>query len=109
MSTYQNILVVLDPTVDKQKALNRAVELARLQGGKLTAFVSVYDFSYEMTTMLSAEERELMRRCMVEERTQWLEDVLEPFLIQQGFIQRTPRGRIATARAYKHFDLIKPD
>ena len=32
-----------------------------------------------------------------------IEDVLEPFLIQQGFLQRTPRGRIATQRTYKHF------
>ncbi|GGP74317.1 Holliday junction branch migration DNA helicase RuvB [Shewanella ulleungensis] len=38
-----------------------------------------------------------------------IEDVLEPFLIQQGFIQRTPRGRIATQRAYDHFNMIKPD
>ena len=34
-----------------------------------------------------------------------IEDVLEPFLIQQGFLQRTPRGRIATQRAYQHFGL----
>jgi Holliday junction DNA helicase RuvB len=34
-----------------------------------------------------------------------IEDVLEPFLIQQGFLQRTPRGRIATALAYRHFGL----
>lgn len=32
-----------------------------------------------------------------------IEDVLEPFLIQQGYLQRTPRGRIATDRAYLHF------
>jgi len=32
-----------------------------------------------------------------------IDDVLEPFLIQQGFIQRTPRGRIATSKAYQHF------
>lgn len=32
-----------------------------------------------------------------------IEDVIEPFLIQQGFLQRTPRGRIATQRAYLHF------
>lgn len=37
-----------------------------------------------------------------------IEDVLEPFLIQQGFIQRTPRGRIATEHAYRHFGLDKP-
>jgi len=34
-----------------------------------------------------------------------IEDVLEPFLIQQGYLQRTPRGRIATERAYLHFGL----
>ena len=31
-----------------------------------------------------------------------IEDVLEPYLIQQGFLQRTPRGRIATQRTYEH-------
>ncbi|HWK55209.1 MAG TPA: Holliday junction branch migration DNA helicase RuvB [Hyphomicrobiales bacterium] len=34
-----------------------------------------------------------------------IEDVLEPYLIQQGFIQRTPRGRVATQYAYRHFGL----
>lgn len=37
-----------------------------------------------------------------------IEDVLEPYLIQQGFLQRTPRGRIATHRAYLHFGLDIP-
>jgi Holliday junction DNA helicase RuvB len=37
-----------------------------------------------------------------------VEDVLEPYLIQQGFIARTARGRIATARAYEHFGLAHP-
>ncbi|RUO56165.1 Holliday junction branch migration DNA helicase RuvB [Pseudidiomarina homiensis] len=36
-----------------------------------------------------------------------IEDVLEPYLIQQGFLQRTPRGRIATPHAYAHFGLDK--
>ncbi len=34
-----------------------------------------------------------------------IEDVLEPYLIQQGYLQRTPRGRIATDRAYLHFGI----
>lgn len=40
-----------------------------------------------------------------------IEDVIEPFLIQQGFLQRTPRGRVASARAYKHlgFDYKSQD
>ncbi len=37
-----------------------------------------------------------------------VEDVIEPFLMQQGFIQRTPRGRMATARAYAHLGLAAP-
>jgi Holliday junction DNA helicase RuvB len=37
-----------------------------------------------------------------------LEDVVEPFLIQQGFLQRTPRGRIAAPLAYAHFGRIAP-
>ena len=37
-----------------------------------------------------------------------VEDVLEPYLIQQGYITRTARGRMATARAYRHFGLEKP-
>jgi Holliday junction DNA helicase RuvB len=37
-----------------------------------------------------------------------LEEVYEPFLIQQGFLDRTPRGRIATAAAYRHFGFTAP-
>ena len=37
-----------------------------------------------------------------------IEDVLEPFLIQQGFMMRTPRGRVATKSAYLHFGLAPP-
>ena len=37
-----------------------------------------------------------------------IEDVLEPYLIQQGYLQRTPRGRMATASAYRHFGLAPP-
>ena len=37
-----------------------------------------------------------------------VEDVIEPYLMQQGFIQRTPRGRIACAKAYLHLGLSAP-
>ena len=39
------------------------------------------------------------------ESTDTIEDVIEPYLIQQGFLQRTPRGRMATERSYRHFGL----
>ena len=38
-----------------------------------------------------------------------IEDVLEPFLIQQGYMQRTPRGRIATPAIWRHFGLSAPN
>ncbi|AJA45134.1 Holliday junction branch migration DNA helicase RuvB [Frischella perrara] len=43
------------------------------------------------------------------EERETIEDVLEPFLIQQGYIQRTPRGRLATPHAYRHFGIIYQD
>ena len=43
------------------------------------------------------------------EERETIEDVLEPFLIQQGYIQRTPRGRIATPHAYRHFGIIQDE
>ncbi|HYD55591.1 MAG TPA: Holliday junction branch migration DNA helicase RuvB [Burkholderiales bacterium] len=42
------------------------------------------------------------------EEADTIEDVLEPYLIQQGFLQRTLRGRIATAAAYRHFGIATP-
>ena len=44
----------------------------------------------------------------VSEPTETVEDVYEPFLIQQGLLMRTPRGRVATAKAWKHLDLEPP-
>ena len=44
------------------------------------------------------------------EEKETIEDVIEPFLIQQGFLQRTPRGRIASQRAFMHFGIdYSPD
>jgi Holliday junction DNA helicase RuvB len=37
-----------------------------------------------------------------------IEDIYEPFLMQIGFLDRTPRGRVATARAYEYFGLHAP-
>ena len=42
------------------------------------------------------------------ESSDTIEDVLEPYLIQQGYLQRTPRGRIATAAIWTHFGLRRP-
>jgi holliday junction DNA helicase RuvB len=42
------------------------------------------------------------------EEAETIEDVLEPFLIQQGYLKRTPRGRVATVAAYRHFGIAAP-
>ena len=44
----------------------------------------------------------------ISEERDTIEDVLEPYLIQQGYLQRTPRGRMATVTAYRHFGLAQP-
>ncbi|QOJ24589.1 MAG: Holliday junction branch migration DNA helicase RuvB [Gammaproteobacteria bacterium] len=44
----------------------------------------------------------------ISEERDTIEDVLEPYLIQQGFLKRTPRGRMATAAAYQHFGITLP-
>ena len=43
------------------------------------------------------------------ESSDTIEDVLEPYLIQQGYLQRTPRGRMATAATWQHFGLARPE
>ena len=43
------------------------------------------------------------------ESTDTIEDVIEPYLIQQGYLQRTPRGRMATALAWTHFGFVPPE
>jgi Holliday junction DNA helicase RuvB len=50
---------------------------------------------------------ETLAAALSEERDT-LEDVVEPYLLQQGFIQRTPRGRVATDHAWAHMGLRKP-
>jgi Holliday junction DNA helicase RuvB len=44
----------------------------------------------------------------ISEEKDAIEDIFEPFLIQAGFLERTPRGRVATARAYEYFGLTAP-
>jgi Holliday junction DNA helicase RuvB len=44
----------------------------------------------------------------IHEEKDAIEDIYEPFLIQAGFLDRTPRGRVATARAYEYLGLTPP-
>ncbi len=82
MEMYQNILVVVDPTANEQKALKRAIDLAsRLYESdkqliNITAFFTIFDFSYEMTTILSSGERNSMRQMVIDEKQKWLDQVI---------------------------------
>lgn len=84
---FKHLLVVLDPELEEQKALIRALHLARLQPARLTLFLSIYDFAYEMTTMLSGEEREQMRQGLIEDRKVWVQELLENFDVAKHNIQ----------------------
>ncbi|KEY60940.1 universal stress protein UspE [Serratia sp. DD3] len=72
MAKYQNILVVIDPNQDDQPALRRAVYLVKRNGGCIKAFLPIYDFSYELTTLLSPDERTAMREGVIKQREAWI-------------------------------------
>jgi universal stress protein E len=74
MAKYQNMLVVIDPNQDDQPALRRAVYLHQRIGGRIKAFLPIYDFSYEMTTLLSPDERTAMRQGVISQRTAWIRE-----------------------------------
>jgi Holliday junction DNA helicase RuvB len=48
-----------------------------------------------------------LAQCIGEE-TETVEDAYEPYLLQQGLVMRTPRGRVATARAFDHLGMADP-
>jgi len=80
MVKYQNILVAIDPQQDDQPALRRAVYLNQRIGGKIKAFLPIYDFSYEMTTLLSPDERTNMRKGVISQRTEWIREQAHAYL-----------------------------
>lgn len=82
MSIYSKILVVADINHDEQPALARAIQLAQqsTSSSNITFFLSIYDFSYDMTSMLSVDERDAMRRGVIHQREQWMRKVAEPYI-----------------------------
>lgn len=84
MSIYTKILVVADINHEEQAALARAMLLAQKSSkiSHVTLFLSIYDFSYDMTSMLSSEDREAMRQGVIKQRQLWLEKIAEPYLME---------------------------
>lgn len=74
---FKRILVVTAADQLAQPALERALYLAQKLSARVTAFLSIYDFSYEMTTMLAADERDAMRESLLQDRRAWLQDILD--------------------------------
>ncbi len=83
MIECKRILAVVDAERDNQPALSRAYELASKTGASVTAMMVVYDLSYDMTTMLSPDERESMRDAVTKEYAKWLATHLR----EQGFTE----------------------
>lgn len=83
MANYQNLLVAIDPSQDDQPALRRAVYLVKHNGGKIKAFLPIYDFSYEMTTLLSPNERTAMRSSMINQRIAWISEQCKSYIEEQ--------------------------
>ena len=83
MIECKRILAVVDAERDNQPALSRAYELASKTGASVTAMMVVYDLSYDMTTMLSPDEREAMRDAVTKEHAKWLATHLQ----EQGFAE----------------------
>ncbi|CDL80520.1 universal stress protein UspE [Xenorhabdus szentirmaii] len=80
MANYQNLLVAIDPSQDDQPALRRAVYIVQRNGGRIKAFLSIYDLSYEMTTLLSPEERNAMRKSVISQRVAWIKQQAHYYL-----------------------------
>lgn len=80
---FNNILVVLNPENDKQYALARAVRLAQEQKSpnpvNITLFLAIYDLSYEMSALLSSEERTEMRHNVIEQRKLAIQPYIEKY------------------------------
>ena len=79
MNSIKKILAVIDPSKEQQKGLLRSFELAKKSGASITAFLSIYDFSYEMTTMLSHDERDAMREAVIQSKRQSIENLIAPY------------------------------
>jgi len=77
MFTCKKILVVTDPTLDQQLSLLRALSIAEKTGATAIAFTCIYDKSYDMTTVLTSDERFNMKQAMVEHEKLKLEALVE--------------------------------
>nr|WP_086940110.1 universal stress protein UspE [Thaumasiovibrio occultus] len=113
MGKFNNILVVVDPESDHQPALSRALHLASLcDDTQITLFLAIYDFSYEMTSMLSADERQAMRHGVIQQREAWLNELVADY-VEHGYRinlnvvwHNRPYESIVVEVITNHYDLV---
>jgi universal stress protein E len=80
MRKFKNILVIIEANSEKQLALQRALEIANFSSDtKITAFLVIYDFSYDLTLLLSKEEQDKMRDSIIQKNSEWLNDKVLKF------------------------------
>ncbi|KAB2824713.1 universal stress protein UspE [Aliivibrio finisterrensis] len=85
MNRYRKILVVGIIDQDEQPALDRALDIAKrsTKSSEITLFCTTYDFSYEMTSMLSADERTAMRNGVVSQKVKMFDEIINNYLIPE--------------------------
>ncbi|ATF10227.1 universal stress protein UspE [Candidatus Enterovibrio altilux] len=81
MNRYTNMLVAITPDYEEQPAFIRALDIAQRSNVsvKITLFLVIYDFFYEMTSMLSSEERQAMRASVLRQREEWLASLVSQY------------------------------
>ncbi|MFT5900219.1 MAG: universal stress protein E [Glaciecola sp.] len=77
MFTCKKILAVLDPTLEEQPALLRAINMAEKTAASIIVFSCIYDKSYDMTAVLSSDERFNMKKAMMEHEQLKVEALLK--------------------------------
>jgi Holliday junction DNA helicase RuvB len=99
-------LVDGDATIDR-KVADRALGALEVDAAGLDAMDRRYLTTIALNYGGGPVGVETMAAALSEPRDA-IEDIIEPFLIQQGFVQRTPRGRLLTAHAFRHLGLAEP-
>ena len=90
MAKYQNLLVAIDPNQDDQPALRRAVYLVKRNGGRIKAFLPIYDFLRNDDPALSGRKNVDAARC--DQPTRRLDQRAVPFLSQRRRADRNQSG-----------------
>ncbi len=113
MRKYKNILVIVESQQENQLALQRAMEIARFSpDSKITAFLVIYDFSYDLSAVLSVQEQVNMKNGILQTNEEWLNKQLDLYKTQCPHMhskitwQRNVAEAILQEIATNHYDLV---